>query len=50
VVFIVENSAKTKIRFIAGPKISAPLWLALLITAAVGALAGWLLEKRRKKD
>ena len=49
VVFIVENSAKTHIRFIVGPKVSAPLWLALLLTAVAGGIAGWLLEKRQSR-
>jgi uncharacterized integral membrane protein len=48
-VFIAENGSKTDIRFVFGPKVSAPLWVALLLSAVVGALAGWLLEKRHRR-
>jgi uncharacterized integral membrane protein len=46
-IFIIENSHKTKIRFII-PQVNAPLWLALLITALLGGIAGALLQRRRK--
>jgi uncharacterized integral membrane protein len=46
-IFIVENSHKTKIRFIV-PQVNAPLWLALLITALLGAIAGVMWQRRRK--
>jgi len=47
VVFIVENSRKVKIRFII-PEVKAPLFVALLVAALVGALAFWLIEYRVK--
>ena len=47
VIFIVENNHKTKIRFII-PQVNAPLWLALLITAVLGGIAGALLQRRRR--
>jgi uncharacterized integral membrane protein len=46
-IFIVENGHKTKIRFII-PQVNAPLWLALLITAILGGIAGALLQRRHK--
>jgi uncharacterized integral membrane protein len=48
VVFIVENNHRTKVRFIV-PEVSAPLWLALLIAVALGAVAGGLVVHRRSK-
>jgi uncharacterized integral membrane protein len=47
-VFIFENTRHTEIRFI-GPQVSAPLWLALLIAAALGGVAGALLVYRSGK-
>ena len=47
IVFIAENTRHVKMRFIAGPEVSAPVWLALLIAALVGALAGLLIQRRR---
>jgi uncharacterized integral membrane protein len=49
VIFILENTRKTKIRFV-GPQVSAPLWLALLITAALGAAAGFLIARHTNRD
>ncbi len=46
VIFIFENTHKTDIRFI-GPKVSAPLWLALVITAVLGGAAGYLIARHR---
>ncbi|HVV30317.1 MAG TPA: DUF1049 domain-containing protein [Mycobacteriales bacterium] len=48
IIFIVENTRKTKIRFI-GPQVSAPLWLALVIAAALGFAAGFLIDRRRRR-
>lgn len=48
IVFILENTHHTNVRFII-PKTSAPLWLALLLSAAVGACAGALFVHRRSK-
>ncbi|MDQ6797899.1 MAG: hypothetical protein M3011_07760 [Actinomycetota bacterium] len=46
IVFVFENTTKTKIRFIV-PEVTAPLWVALLGAALVGALAGALLARHR---
>jgi len=46
IVFTFENRAETKIRFIL-PEVTAPLWVALLGAALVGALAGALLARHR---
>jgi uncharacterized integral membrane protein len=43
-VFIVENPRETKIRFIV-PQVTAPLWIALCVAAALGALGGGLLAR-----
>jgi uncharacterized integral membrane protein len=45
-VFIFENTRRTKIRFLV-PQVSSPLWVALIASAAVGAAAGALLARRR---
>ena len=44
VVFVFENRAQTKIRFIL-PEVTAPLWVALLGAALVGAVTGALLTR-----
>jgi len=44
IVFIFENTTKTKIRFII-PEVAAPLWVALLGSALIGAVAGALLTR-----
>ncbi len=46
IVFVFENTRQTKIRFIL-PEVTAPLWVALLGAALVGALAGALLTRHR---
>ncbi|MDQ6797895.1 MAG: DUF1049 domain-containing protein [Actinomycetota bacterium] len=46
IVFIVENRSRTDIRFII-PVVTAPLWVALLGSALVGAGAGALLTRQR---
>ncbi|MDQ6614009.1 MAG: LapA family protein [Actinomycetota bacterium] len=48
VIFILENRASTTIRFLL-PQISAPLWVALLMSALAGVLAGALLTSRRDR-
>ncbi len=48
VIFIVENTDNVKIRIIAGPKVNAPVFVALLIAAVAGALISELLRFRRK--
>jgi uncharacterized integral membrane protein len=50
IVFIAENTKRVKIRFIAGPEVSTPVWLALVIAAAFGALAGYLVQFLRSRD
>jgi len=49
VVFTFENRAKTRIRFII-PEVTAPLWVALLGAALIGAVAGALLSRHRRTD
>ncbi|WP_375501702.1 hypothetical protein [uncultured Jatrophihabitans sp.] len=49
VIFIVENTENVKIRIIAGPKVNAPVFVALLIAAVVGALISALLQYRHKR-
>jgi uncharacterized integral membrane protein len=50
-IFIFENTQKVKVRFLI-PRISSPLWLALVITFVLGGLVGFFLSRRlgRKKD
>jgi uncharacterized integral membrane protein len=48
VIFIVENGARTRIRFII-PVVHAPLWIALLAGVAVGVIAGYLLGRSGRK-
>lgn len=50
VVFIAENTRNVPIRFIAGPEVDVPVYLALLIAAVVGALVGSLMRFRRKRN
>jgi putative membrane protein len=47
VVFAVENTRKTKIRFIV-PHFTTPLWLALLVPLLLGFAAGALFVHRRR--
>ncbi len=46
IVFGIENRRETKIRFII-PEVTAPLWLALVIAALIGAAACALLTRQR---
>jgi len=46
VVFVFQNRDPVQIRFFAATFIS-PLWLLLVIMAAVGVLAGFLFARRR---
>jgi uncharacterized integral membrane protein len=48
VVFLVENTAKVSIRFV-GPRVHAPLIVALLIAAVLGSLATLLIQHRRAR-
>jgi len=43
-VFIVENTRKTKMRFLI-PQVTAPLWTALFVAALLGVLAGVLIAR-----
>jgi uncharacterized integral membrane protein len=45
VVFVVQNTKKTRVRFLL-PEVEAPLWIALLAAVAVGVVAGWLIARR----
>ena len=47
-VFIAENTRKTKIRFLV-PQVQSPLWVALLAAFAVGVAAGWFGARSRRK-
>lgn len=46
VIFIVENTERVGVRLII-PMVHAPLWLALLIAAALGVLGTLLVQRRR---
>ena len=48
VVFILQNRRRTVITFIV-PEATAPLWLALLLSALLGFLVGALLISRRHR-
>jgi uncharacterized integral membrane protein len=48
IVFVAENTHKVGIRFI-GPKVSTPIFVALLVTLAIGIAIGWLLGRRGKQ-
>jgi uncharacterized integral membrane protein len=49
VVFIVENSRQVKIRLLI-PEVKAPLYVAILIAAVLGALIAALLRLRRRHN
>jgi uncharacterized integral membrane protein len=46
VVFIAENTHQTSTRVLV-PVVTMPLWLALVGTAAISLLVGWLLARRK---
>jgi uncharacterized integral membrane protein len=48
IVFVAENTRKVGIRFV-GPKVSTPLFVALLVTLAIGIVIGWLLGRRGRQ-
>jgi uncharacterized integral membrane protein len=48
VIFILENSREVKVRLII-PEVKAPLYVAILIAAVLGALIAWLLRYRRHR-
>ena len=43
-VFVVENTKETKIRFFV-PQVTAPLWIGLMVAALLGAVAGGLIAR-----
>lgn len=45
-IFVFENTQSVKVRFLF-PKVSAPLWLALVVAFALGAAFGLFLSWRR---
>lgn len=47
-IFVFENTRKVPIRFLV-PEVRSPLWLALLLTFVLGALAGYLLARLRSR-
>ncbi len=47
VVFAVENTRRTRIRFIV-PDVTVPLWLALIVPLVLGFAAGALFVHRRR--
>ena len=47
-VFVFQNNRKVPIRFIV-PEVTAPLWLALLITFVLGGLIGFLFARHRAR-
>jgi uncharacterized integral membrane protein len=49
IVFIIENSRQVKIRLIV-PEVKAPLYVAILISAVLGALIASLLRCRRRRN
>jgi len=46
IAFIAGNTKQTSIRVIV-PVVTMPLWLALVGTAAISLLVGWLLTRRK---
>jgi uncharacterized integral membrane protein len=48
VVFVFENTRSVKVRII-GPEVKAPLFVALVIAALLGALVMLLLQWRRRR-
>ncbi|MDQ6724938.1 MAG: LapA family protein [Actinomycetota bacterium] len=49
VIFILENRVTTTVRFLV-PRVSTPLWVALLVSALAGVIAGALLTYRHDRD
>ncbi len=49
VVFILENRVTTTVRFLV-PRVSAPLWVALLVSALAGVISGALLTYRHDRN
>ncbi|HEY5335431.1 MAG TPA: hypothetical protein VIJ71_05355 [Mycobacteriales bacterium] len=49
VIFIAENGSKTRIRFV-GPQVTTHLWLALLVAAVLGFVAGLLVARQHSRS
>ena len=47
VAFIVENTRRTRIRFIV-PIVTVPVWIALFAATVIGVLAGALMARHRR--
>ena len=47
VVFIVENTRRTRIRFIV-PIVTVPVWIALFAATVIGVVAGALIGRHRR--
>ena len=45
VIFVLQNRTSTTIRFLI-PEVTAPLWVALLISVLLGIVAGGLLARK----
>jgi len=48
-VFIIQNSQEVEVKFLLVTA-TTPLYFALIIAGALGALIGWSLNKMRKRD
>ncbi len=46
-IFVLENRRSTTVRFLI-PEVTAPLWVALLVSMLVGVIAGALMARRRE--
>ncbi len=49
-IFVLENSQKVTIDFLFFTSVEAPLIIALLVSALLGALIGWLAPRARRRD
>jgi uncharacterized integral membrane protein len=47
IVFIVENTRRTRIRFIV-PIVTVPVWIALFAATVIGVVAGALIARHRR--
>ena len=50
VIFVAQNSQEVEIDFLFFTKINTPLIVALVISAVLGALIGWLAPRVRRRD
>jgi uncharacterized integral membrane protein len=49
-VFVIQNSQEVNIDFLFFTSVSTPLILALVFSAVLGALIGWLAPRIRRRD